>query len=289
MPIFTDISIEAYHSAPALSKSKLADLDGKGPEFYFHRHIAKTIPHTDSDALRIGRVFDGMMDDEERERARWAEAPPADLGNRPSDRERFAKKPSPETVERCARWDEYLARNQGKEMVSGPDRALLTRMAVALRGNPHFARLWPLCQKQVTIRRDLLDFGVSLQSRPDGLCLEHGFAVDVKSIDDIDSIPRQTIGFSYGLQAAIGQWLLAQEGHPIEWYLAFVEKTERPRTRVFRIPEVALVAEWNRCKRLVAEVSRRMRENDWAEAHPEDIPVLELPAWQVKRLEAAAS
>ncbi len=154
-----------------------------------------------------------------------------------------------------------------------------------LKINTDFAKLWPMCRKQVTIRRELPEFGLSLQSRPDGLCLEHGFAVDVKSIANIDQIPKQTIDFAYDMQASISQWLLAQEGHQIEWFLAFVEKTEKPRTRMFRIPEVALSAAWQRTKRLVSEVARRTRDNSWAEEHPAEIPVMDLPEWRVRSLE----
>lgn len=288
MPLLYDIPITDYHNSDILSKSKLADLDKKGPEYYLHRHVLRTIPNEETDALRLGRIFDGYMDNETRERARWADPIPEEIGKRPSDRERFAKKPSPETLARVAAWDSYLARNHGRELVTDEDRHQIEACAFALNGNPHFAKLWPLCKKQVTIRRELPEFGLSLQSRPDGLCLEHGFAVDVKTIANIDDIPKQTINFAYALQASIGEWLLAQEGHPITWYLAFVEKTEKPRSRMFRIPEVAMVAEWQRCKRLVSEIARRTKDNDWNETHPDEIPVLDLPQWQVKKLEALA-
>ncbi len=283
--IITDLDIQSYHASDVLSKTKLSDLDKKGPNYYLHRHVLRTIPNEETEALRFGRIFDGFMDDETRERSRWADPIPDEIGKRPSDRERFAKKPSSETLARVAAWDNYLARNQGRELVSDEDRHQIEACAAALLDNPHFAKLWPMCKKQVTIRRELPEFGLSLQSRPDGLCLEHGFALDVKSIANIDAIPRQTIDFSYALQAAIGEWLLAQEGHPITWYLAFVEKTEKPRSRMFRMPEVAMAAEWNRCKRLVSEVARRTKDNDWNEVHPDEIPVLDLPEWQVRKLE----
>lgn len=285
MTILYDIGIEDYHNDASLSKSKLADLDGQGPLYYFHRHVAKTIPGRETDALRMGRIFDGMMDNEDRERIRWAELLPDDAPRKPSDRERFAKKQSPDTAERCKWWDDYLAKNHGLEMVTSDERHMLEGMASALRENPHFAKLWPLCQRQVTIRSELPEFGLSLQSRPDGLCLPHGFAVDVKSIDSIESIPRQTIKYSYAMQAAIGQWLLAQEGNTVEWYLAFVEKTEKPRSRMYRIPEVALNAEWMRCKRLVSDIASRLKSGNWNEVHPEEIPILELPEWQIRKLE----
>lgn len=288
MPIHTDITIDAYHGSDALSKTKLADLDSCGPAYCHGRYITKTIPGSDTDALRFGRLFDDHIDDPVRASLKWAEPQPADLGNRPSDRERNAKNPSPETVARIARWDAYLTRNAGKVLVTPDERRMLDSMAAALAGNPHFARLWPMCARQVTIRRELPDLGVTLQARPDGLCLDHGFAVDVKTIDDIASIPRQTIAFSYAMQAAIAQWLLAQEGHTVEWYLAFVEKAECPRTRMFRIPELALNAEWARAKRLIREWSDRLASDNWAESYPEEIPVLTLEKWQERKLEALA-
>jgi hypothetical protein len=54
---------------------------------------------------------------------------------------------------------------------------------------------------------------------------------------------------------------------------------------MFRIPEVALAAAWQRTKRLVAEVARRTKDNAWGEEHPAEIPVMDLPEWRVRSLE----
>lgn len=286
MPILTDVSITEYHACGVLSKSKIMDFIKYGPMDYYHRHVALTIPRVETDAMRLGRLFDGLMDNEDRERDRWASPLPDDAPRRPSDRERFAKKPSPETLERCKWWDDYLAANHGKEVVDAEDRHKLEDMSASLLANQHFARLWPMCQRQVTIRRELPEFGISLQSRPDGLCLEGDkFLLDVKSVHCMDAFAKQAIALGYNIQLAIGQWLLAKDGHQVEAYLGVTESKEKGRSRVYRLPDVALDAGWQTTKKAVADIAQRMKSGDWSDPQ-ESIEELRLPEWQTKQLEA---
>jgi hypothetical protein len=289
MPILTDIPIDQYHQSEVLSKTKLCDFDAFGPEDYKARHVDRSIPGRSSDALRFGRLYDGLCDNEERERARWAPVLPGDAPRRPTPAQKNAKKPSEETVAAVAWWDKWNAMHGGKEEVSADERARLDDMLGAFRRNSFAAGLWDLCQRQVTIRRELPALGVSLQSRPDGLCLgtDQPFLADIKTTHDLRGFARDAIAFGYHLQLAIGQWLLAQEGHQVDAYLIVVESKLRPRCKVFTVPEVALAAGWTKCKELTEEIARRIRDNDWTDTQAA-IEELELPKWQVKQLEEVA-
>ena len=83
-----------------------------------------------------------------------------------------------------------------------------------------------------------------------------------------------------------GLWLLAKEGIQAEAYLIVVESKRAPRCKVFRMPEIALAAGWEKAKRLMDEIARRMKANDWTERQ-ESIEEITLPGWQLNKLENA--
>lgn len=281
-------SITDYHTSGAFGKSSLMDFAKYGAADFYARHIAKTMVREDTPAFRFGRLFDGLTEDEAKERARWAPPLPEDMPNRPSARQRDAKKPSPETVAAIARWDEWLTVHAGKEEVSERERAILNDMLEAMAMNDCARKLWCPCEKQVSIRCRLDGLGISLQSRPDGLHLGSGsYIADIKTCRDIDRFPLDSLAFGYHCQLALGQWLLAKEGYLCDAYLIAVEKKLKPRCRVYRMPEIALAAGWEKCKALADEVARRIAANDWSEPQ-ESAQEMLLPDWTIRRLEEEA-
>ena len=282
--------IRAYHDRQSLSKSKLGTFDRFGAAHYHAQYIAKTMPGPDSPALWFGRRFDGLCDNEDRERNTWAPPLPEDAPKKPSSSQRNAKKPSPETVAAIAWWDEWNAKHGGKVEVGEDDRQTLLEMMHALDANEHAHKLWSheQCERQLTIRRELPALGIELQSRPDGVNLtaELPYIADIKTTADLSRFPNDCITYGYHMQLAIGQWLLAKEGVQAEAYLIVVESKRAPRCKVFRMPEIALAAGWEKAKRLMDEIARRMKANDWTERQ-ESIEEITLPGWQLNKLENA--
>lgn len=299
MTLLRSESITSYHSSGAWGKSSLLDLAKYGPADFYARHIAKTLPRKESEAFRFGNLFDGLMNDEATERARWAPSPPEDAPRRPSIKQREAKKPSPATVDAIAWWDNWDRVHTGKEEVKEEDREILTDMLAAVAKNEACAKLWAKCEKQVGVRRELdLDgFKITAQSRPDGLIIgeagenplfpRSGTIVDVKTCRDITRFPLDCLTFGYHVQLSLGQWLLAREGIQADAVLLVVEKKLRPRAKAFRLPEVALTAGWEKCKALLTEVAKRTRNNDWTDPQVE-VEEIELPSWAVRQLESEA-
>lgn len=287
--ITAGISIEAYHADESLSKSKLMDLEKYGPAHFYAAHIAKTLIRDTTPALRFGKLFDDLTDNADAARARWAPPLPDDAPNRPSSRQRTAKKPSPETVTAIAWWDAWEREHAGKVSVGNDERLILQAMLDTMQANPFARTLWEPCERQVTIRRHLDDLGVSLQSRPDGLNLLNSqpYLADIKTCHDLNRFPSDCITYGYHLQLAIGQWLLAKEGIEADALLIVVESKIAGRCKVYRLPEVALSAGWARCKALVQEIADRRASGDWQDRQ-EAVETLQLANWQECKLEEIA-
>lgn len=285
--IIRNESITDYHSSGAFGKSSLMDLSKHGPAHFHAAHIARSMIRGDTPALRFGRIFDALMEDEEKARANWAPPIPEDAPSRPQERHRDAKKPSPATLAAFDYWDEWDVVNAGKESVNDEERERLAHMLAACKENAPAWSLWQGCERQVSIRRELDGLGISLQSRPDGLDLARNMLVDVKTCRDITRFPLDCLTYGYHIQLALGQWLLAKEVHQVDAVLIAVESKLHPRAKAFRLPEVALAAGWEKCKALADEVARRIKDNDWID-HQAEVETIALPDWTIRRLEEEA-
>lgn len=271
--IIYDETIEEYHLHPALSKTCIQDFDAFGPVDFHARHVAKTFPGKETDALAFGRAFDYLCEHGE-------EAFP----------KRYARKPEGmkfNTKEGKA-WGEIQV-CAGLGIIDWDDWTLLLEMYAALRANRLAFDLWEPCRRQVTIRRELPALGVELQARPDGLHIDSapGYLADIKTCRDINRFPLDCITYGYHVQLAIAQWLLAREGHQCDAVLIAVESKRAPRCRAYRMPEVALAAGWEKAKRVVDEIARRTRESDWTDRQ-DTVEDIVLPEWQARKLEAVS-
>lgn len=286
--IIRNESIEAYHANKALSKSKIMDFLKRGPAYYKAVWIDGTEPRKESRALWFGQRFDNLTENADKELATWAPEVPDDAPRRAPEKHRTAKKPSPETLASFAWWDEWDAKHAGKITVSNEDRFILQQMLGAFRSNPLVASMWEKCQRQVTIRAELPELGVSLQARPDGVILDGSPAMaDVKTTRSLATFDRDFFAYGYHVQAALAQWLLAIDGFDVSESTVFpvVESCRYPRCVVYTPPEGALAHGWNIVKKAVEDLARRTRENDWTEPRQTEPKQITVPRWMEIQME----
>ncbi len=281
--IIRNESITDYHNSPSLSKSKIMDYIKRGPRYYEAVWIKKTEPRKESKALWFGQRFDGLTDNADKELSTWAPELPDDAPRRPSSVQRNAKKPSPETIAAINWWDEWEAQHAGKITVSNEDRFILGQMLTEFRANPLVGRMWERCERQVTIRCELPELGISLQARPDGVILDPKGPemADVKSTRSLATFDRDFFAFGYHCQAAIGQWLLAIEGFDVSERTVFpvVESCRYPRCEVRKAPEGALAHGWAIVKKAVEEIAARTKANSWREDAQVEVKEINVPKW----------
>ena len=114
--IWRDVPNEVYHRGPGISKSGLDLIDTSGALYW----TVKQNPREATDAMFLGTVLHALVLEPDTFDARYIAAP-ANAPRKPSDRERYAKKPSPETLQRVAWWDEFEQQAQGRIVVPNDD------------------------------------------------------------------------------------------------------------------------------------------------------------------------
>jgi exodeoxyribonuclease VIII len=114
--IWRDVPSEVYHRGPGISKSGLDLIDTSGALYW----TVKQNPREATDAMFLGTVLHALVLEPDTFDQRYIAAP-ANAPRKPSDRERYAKKPSPETLQRVAWWDEFEQQAQGRIVVPNDD------------------------------------------------------------------------------------------------------------------------------------------------------------------------
>ena len=271
--IHYNMPMDDYHADTAISNSKIRVFACDGPQRFYRQFIAKDLPGEDSPAFAFGRAFDDLV-----------------FGTAAEFNAKYAVRPEGLDL-RTADGKAWKTANEGKASISDNDWQVMSDMQFAMRQNQFAVDLLSIGRPQVTIRRDVPDLGIVVQSRPDwfsefpllGVTQGTGYIVDLKTTSDLDSFDNSTTKYGYHRQVAMAQYLLAQEGHICDAFLLVVEKTRAGRCRVRRLPEVALAAGFAQFRRYGAEIGRRLAANDWTDRQVA-IEECRLTSWQEKEL-----
>lgn len=140
-----------YHATPAISKSKLDDFIYL-PALYHAKHIAKTIPSEETEALDIGRAVHALtLEGSDAYSERFATVP-EDAPKRPTAKQVNAKKPSPETLAGIDFWQEFNHVNGNKTILSPKAEQVAQGCAAGIHANPTASMLLNGAETEVSWR-----------------------------------------------------------------------------------------------------------------------------------------
>jgi exodeoxyribonuclease VIII len=188
-----------YHSLPSISKSGL-DLIHRAPALYRYRRANPT-PQTP--AMRWGTMVHTAILEPETLSSRYIVLPD-DAPNKPTSRQRNAKKPSEETIAAIQWWDAFNELTVGRETISPEESNALNDIRAMAHGDPVAG---PILAKIAHVERSIFwtdtDTGIECRCRPDAI-LDNGYILDVKTTQDAsaDSFSRSIATYRYHVQAA---------------------------------------------------------------------------------------
>ena len=289
-----DEPASVYHATDAVSNSKLKVFK-RQPRLYYRKYVAKTlVEKTDSTALRLGRAIHALTLEGEAAYKREVALVPSEAPKRPTEAQRNAAKPSPETTAAIRFWDTFNTANEGKIIITPEEHALNVRMRDAVMAHPLIPQLLnDTGTPETTWRVKLAE--LTAQVRPDyfnpaGCELTNGrpFILDLKTCasldeDDFGNFVRNFYSFGYYRQAALYQAVVSQIFGPIQDFIFIaVEKKEPFECRIYRPTLRSVSMGWDEVKDDLRALSECYRTGVWPEG-PSGLLDIDVPDWYANR------
>lgn len=200
---YPDISNDAYHSGPGISKSHLDDIAGKSPLHYWQKRINPNRPADEkSDALRLGDVIHKAILEPDVLSGHIIKLP-ADAPRRPTEKQRNAKKPSPETLEAIDFWDGFNKESLGKVIIENDEFDMVIAARDAVLCHPVAGPLFTNGLAEQSFYATDPKTGELIKCRTDLWRPGSSMIVDLKSAIDAspDGFGRAAANYRYDVQA----------------------------------------------------------------------------------------
>lgn len=295
-----------YHATPAISKSKLDDFLYL-PALYYAKHIAKTIPNEETEALDIGRAVHALaLEGADAYGERFATVP-EDAPKRPTAKQVNAKKPSPETLAAIDFWQEFNRVNGNKTILSPKAEQVAQGCAGGILANPTAAMLLKGAETEVSWR--VQAGSLLIQCRTDifgrasdelcaymaalGISMTPGepYCADIKTtptlgIAELRSWNRKFAQWGYHRQGPFYQSVIKDVlGEFPERFFFIVAAKEAPHPCAVMLPDdEANECGWAEVATGLAELRRCYATGEWP-ALPTGVQRLAMPPWYGKDAE----
>lgn len=294
-----------YHATPALSKSKLDDFLYL-PALYHAKHIAKTIPNEETEALDIGRAVHALALEGAAAYSERFATVPEDAPKRPTAKQVNAKKPSPETLAAIDFWQEFNHVNGSKTILSPKAEQVAHGCAAGIRANPTAAILLKGAETEVSWRvqagsmlmqcrtdifgrasDELCDYMAAL---PDPIIMTPGepYCADIKTtptlgIAELKGWNRKFAQWGYHRQGPFYQSVIKDVlGEFPERFFFIVVAKEAPHACAVMLPDdEANERGWAEVVKGLADIRRCLVADEWP-ALPAGVQTLSMPPWYGK-------
>lgn len=216
-----DLSNEEYHAGDGISKSGLDDF-ARSPEIYYALHKDPKRPARETKAGQLEGTLAHCSVLEPNEFNHRYLVIPADAPRRPTEAQLNAKNPSPQSVAAMSWWEDFNARNGGKQIITGDQYEVAMRQAESVRRLPQVAEILSAGHAEVSAYWTDPKTGVLCRCRPDW---KHpagsgSILMDLKTCGDASpaefarqiarkSYHRQDAFYSDGYRMASGEDVLA--------------------------------------------------------------------------------
>ena len=273
--IYYGMPAEQYHRVEAMSASGAKKML-RSPQHY---KLMRDTPSEPTDAMQFGTaVHAGVLEPDTFAQVVICE--PSDAPRRPTSAQLRAKKPSPETIDAIAFWQEFNRASIGKIVLSAEDHARALNCIAAVRAHPAAQKLLDGAAIETSVFWRDGRYGVPCKSRRD--IVSHGGISDLKTCADAspEAFARSIATFLYHCQAAAyfsGHEHVCNET-PRFFCLIAVESDPPHGVAVYSLPSNAILAGahlWNIALERYAEA---LASGQYP-GYPQTIETITLPKW----------
>lgn len=275
--IYDGMSAEEYHSIECASNSGLKHI-ARSPLHYLSAINEPTEPTA---AMLLGMAVHTAVLEPDTLASRYVVLPD-DRPNRPSQRQRDAKKPSSETLYAIDWWDAFEREHAGKTIMSSEDMAVVKEMAGSVLLHPVAWDILQAGKAEQSVFWIDEETGAECKARIDWL--RGAYPADLKTTDSAapDDFVRSVVKYRYHCQAAMYLDGLAANGlHADDFPFIVVEKAPPYAVAVYMLDEAAITEGRRLYRRDLATYQWCKATDSWP-GYPQEIRELSLPRWAIK-------
>lgn len=282
--IADDISIEAYHAMPGISKTGL-DMINRSPAHYYAWHLDPMRPPPPERAGQLeGTLAHCAVLEPQAFTLRYAVAPP-DAPRRPTDAQRNAKNRSDSSQKSVDYWERFEADNEGKTLITAQQYATAMRQAQSMRRLPEVAEALERGKPEVSAMWVDARTGELCRCRPDWVA-DYGarrvVLLDVKTCGDAsaDEFRRQIARKRYHVQHAFySDGYAAATGVDVMAFVFVAVESEWPyQANAIMLDDRSAEQGRREYRRNLAMYAQCRQRGEWP-GYGEQIQLVDLPAW----------
>ena len=282
--IHDDISIEAYHAMPGISRTGL-DMIHRSPAHFYGWHIDPLRPERRERAGQLEGTLAHCALLEPREFSKRYVTEPVNAPRRPTSIQRNAANPSPNTIKSIAFWDEFEAKSEGKTIITVAQYETAMRQAQSMRKLPDVAEALEHGKPEVTACWIDARTGEMCRCRPDWV-QDHGAdqvsLLDVKTCGDASAAEfrRQIARKRYHVQDAFYCDGFASAGKVAVMSFTFVAvESEWPyQAQAIAIEDKSREQGRREYRRDLLLYAQCRRRDEWP-GYGQEIQLVDLPPW----------
>lgn len=234
-----------------------------------------------SKAMELGSALDSWLLEDGAEFHNRFVVLPADAPNRPTSRQREAKKPSAATLDAIDWWDAFNEKCEGKTVLDAETFERVKRIAEALRQNSQCSEILQYCRKAVVVA-ELAGFPVKAEY--DLFEDSTQYIFDLKALANVtdDGFARQAIRLGYPAQAGWYLQIAQALGLKKTDFAFLCVETEKPHwvnTPSLTMDEPLVQAGFSRLVKAMSALADHIERDDWPDY--DHFRRVQFPGWAV--------
>lgn len=276
--IFYGMPGATYHGIEAMSASGAKKIL-RSP---LHYKLMRDQPNEPTEAMQFGTVVHaGVLEPDTLDRVVCCA--PINAPRRPTAAQINAKKPSPETLDAIAFWQEFNRASIGKVVLSADDHRRALACITAVRAHPGAAKLLDSGERELSLFWTDARYGVPCKCRDD--IFSHGGVTDLKTCQDAspEGFGRQIANMLYHVAAA--HYIHGHEhamGESPRFYAFIAVESEPPHAvAAYALPSNAILAGAHLMATALERYAQALADGAWC-GYPDTIDTIQIPAYALK-------
>jgi hypothetical protein len=267
--VVKDLPNDEYHASESFGSSQIKDFINRPPKFFQAKHILKTLPRVESDAMNVGSATHTLWMESDKFASEYAVEPVCD-----------ARTKAGKLIKA-----NFAVEAVGKKVITPKQGSLITHMCRAL-DNDRNARM---LLKNTNIENSIFwtddETGLNLRIRPD-MWRSNAYLADMKTTKDAskEEFARSIFNFGYHISAAMYLDGMKQLGEDItDFVFVCVESSAPYLTATYTLSEQALEIGRNEYKKALKGLAHCLENDEWKGYNGDEVAEISLPIWILNR------